>query len=394
MGVIGIVVYPNPIDLIAGGGTAASTTGWQGDAMRGCVVRSDCVQMTSIACGRRSGDSHGNGAGPHWKGQLLGFQHDKSKARSFFLEKKYSHDSIHKHAARALRGTTPFPPRAMVVKQTKQLLRRTTRGTVSLVRKLTGKGVGDGDVAPETSTVPAQKKPKRNSPNVKAQKQRWMDLILSKEFDKVLDEIFTKCAGINEDGMDGDRTGAEASLDVAELAVAIDSLYKKLEGMMGGEKKLPRVKEKMGSILQKYDDNNDGKLDKREWEGFARTYFSRMEWPVWKTAARGAATGAGAFFVVQMLVLPVIGVVISAVLPVVISVVKARIGDLPKQHMDAMKAKLKGKFKIGKDVDGDGMLDEVAVNLKKQRRARRMRKVKTMGTYSAGFAAGAVAGLV
>ena len=62
--------------------------------------------------------------------------------------------------------------------------------------------------------------------------------------------------------------------------------------------------------------------------------------------------------------------------------------------MDAMKAKLKGKFKIGKDVDGDGVLDEVAVNLKKQRRARRMRKVKTMGTYSAGFAAGAVAGLV
>tara|TARA_B110000977_G_scaffold174250_2_gene227960 strand:+ start:1794 stop:2561 length:768 start_codon:yes stop_codon:yes gene_type:complete len=255
---------------------------------------------------------------------------------------------------------------------------------------LTGSKGGDEDESAKKKVQDKLLAATSDGNNVKQQKQQWMDLILSKEFDLVLMEVFVKCSGINEEQ---DST-EEPSLDVAELAVAIDSLYSRLEKMMGGGKKLPRIKEKTNAILAKYDDNTDGKLDAREWEGFARTYFSRMEWPVWKTAARGAVKGVGAFVVVQTAVQPLAGAAIGVALPVVMKIVKEQMSKLPKAHMDAMKAKVFGKLKIGKDADGDGMPDEVEVILRKKRMEKRIKKVKTIGTYSAGFAAGAVAGIV
>jgi|MDSY01.2.fsa_nt_gb hypothetical protein len=278
----------------------------------------------------------------------------------------------------------------MVLKQTKHLLRSASRKTQFLLRKLTGSKGGDEDESAKKKVQDKLLAATSDGNNVKQQKQQWMDLILSKEFDLVLMEVFVKCSGINEEQ---DST-EEPSLDVAELAVAIDSLYSRLEKMMGGGKKLPRIKEKTNAILAKYDDNTDGKLDAREWEGFARTYFSRMEWPVWKTAARGAVKGVGAFVVVQTAVQPLAGAAIGVALPVVMKIVKEQMSKLPKAHMDAMKAKVFGKLKIGKDADGDGMPDEVEVILRKKRMEKRIKKVKTIGTYSAGFAAGAVAGIV
>lgn len=278
----------------------------------------------------------------------------------------------------------------MVLKQTKHLLRSASRKTQFLLRKLTGSKGGDEDESAKKKVQDKLLAATSDGNNVKQQKQQWMDLILSKEFDLVLMEVFVKCSGINEEQ---DST-EEPSLDVAELAVAIDSLYSRLEKMMGGGKKLPRIKEKTNAILAKYDDNTDGKLDAREWEGFARTYFSRMEWPVWKTSARGAVKGVGAFVVVQTAVQPLAGAAIGVALPVVMKIVKEQMSKLPKAHMDAMKAKVFGKLKIGKDADGDGMPDEVEVILRKKRMEKRIKKVKTIGTYSAGFAAGAVAGIV
>ena len=278
----------------------------------------------------------------------------------------------------------------MVLKHTKHLLRSASRKTQFLLRKLTGSKGGDEDESAKKKVQDKLLAATSDGNNVKQQKQQWMDLILSKEFDLVLMEVFVKCSGINEEQ---DST-EEPSLDVAELAVAIDSLYSRLEKMMGGGKKPPRIKEKTNAILAKYDDNTDGKLDAREWEGFARTYFSRMEWPVWKTAARGAVKGVGAFVVVQTAVQPLAGAAIGVALPVVMKIVKEQMSKLPKAHMDAMKAKVFGKLKIGKDADGDGMPDEVEVILRKKRMEKRIKKVKTIGTYSAGFAAGAVAGIV
>lgn len=275
----------------------------------------------------------------------------------------------------------------MVLKKAKHLLHSASRKTQFLVRKLTHKLDRSDDDA-IASTEERLKRTAENAGNARAQKQQWMDLILSKEFDAVLKEVFEKCAGINHN--DGDDS--EPSLDVAELTLAIDALYRRLETMMGGDRKLPRVKDKAETILSKYDDNNDGKLDAREWQGFARTYFSRMEWPIWKTAARGAAKGVGVFVVNQTVVAPLLGAVAGACVPLVLGFVKAQMKNLPKAQMEAMKAKVFGKF--GRDEDGDGVPDEVAELERRKRRSARIKKAKTVGLYGAGFAAGAVAGVV
>lgn len=275
----------------------------------------------------------------------------------------------------------------MVLKKAKHLLHSASRKTQFLVRKLTHKLDRSDDDA-IASTEERLKRTAENAGNARAQKQQWMDLILSKEFDAVLKEVFEKCAGINHN--DGDDS--EPSLDVAELTLAIDALYRRLETMLGGDRKLPRVKDKAETILSKYDDNNDGKLDAHEWEGFARTYFSRMEWPIWKTAARGAAKGVGVFVVNQTVVAPLLGAVAGACVPLVLGFVKAQMKNLPKAQMEAMKAKVFGKF--GRDEDGDGVPDEVAELERRKRRSARIKKAKTVGLYGAGFAAGAVAGVV
>ena len=276
----------------------------------------------------------------------------------------------------------------MVLKKAKHLLHSTSRKTQFLVRKLTRKLDRSDDDA-MASTEEKLKRAAENSSNARAQKQQWMDLILSKEFDAVLKEVFEKCAGINH--CEGDDS--EPSLDVAELTLAIDALYRRLEAMLGGVGKLPRVKEKAETILSKYDDNNDGKLDAREWEGFARTYFSRMEWPIWKTAARGAAKGVGVFVVNQTVVAPILGAVAGACVPIVLGFVKARMKNLPKAQMEAMRAKVFGKLKVGRDEDGDGVPDEVALIERRRRRRARAKMAKTVGAYGAAFAAGAVAGI-
>ena len=277
----------------------------------------------------------------------------------------------------------------MVLKKAKHLLHSALQKTQFLVRKLTHKFDRSDDDA-MASTEEKLKRTAENSGNARAQKQQWMDLILSKEFDVVLKEVFEKCAGINHEG-GGD---SEPSLDVAELTLAIDAMYRRLEAMLGSEPTLPRIKEKAENILSTYDDNNDGRLNAREWEGFARTYFSRMEWPIWKTAARGATKGVGVFVVNTTVVAPLLSAVAGACVPIVLGFVKAQMKNLPKEQMEAMKAKVLGKLRIGKDEDGDGVPDEVEQIERRRRRQKRLKRAKTVGAYSAAFAAGAVAGIV
>ena len=54
------------------------------------------------------------------------------------------------------------------------------------------------------------------------------------------------------------------ALDAAELALAVQELYNKLDEMMGGTGKLPIIKEDVKTILAKYDADNSGCLDRAE----------------------------------------------------------------------------------------------------------------------------------
>ena len=88
-----------------------------------------------------------------------------------------------------------------------------------------------------------------------------------------MNDIFDTCAGISERNVGGTES---EKLDSAELKVAIKAIYAKLEDMAGKDMKLPKIKEPIDDILRSYDENNDGYLDKREFQGLARTYF--REW--------------------------------------------------------------------------------------------------------------------
>jgi len=72
----------------------------------------------------------------------------------------------------------------MVLKKAKHLLHSASRKTQFLVRKLTHKLDGSDDDA-IASTEERLKRTAENAGNARAQKQQWMDLILSKEFDAV-----------------------------------------------------------------------------------------------------------------------------------------------------------------------------------------------------------------
>ena len=105
-----------------------------------------------------------------------------------------------------------------------------------IVAKITGKKANN---APE-GKMSAQEKlgAVGKVKNVKEQKQAWMDLILSKEFDKILDDVFSECCAMNDDGVAGPE---DNSLDAGELTVAMEKLYMKLDNLMGGGGKLPIV---------------------------------------------------------------------------------------------------------------------------------------------------------
>ena len=62
----------------------------------------------------------------------------------------------------------------------------------------------------------------KKASNVKSQKQMFLDLILSKDFEFVLNDIFDACAGISERNVGGNES---EKLDSAELKVAIKAIY-------------------------------------------------------------------------------------------------------------------------------------------------------------------------
>ena len=227
--------------------------------------------------------------------------------------------------------------------------------------------------------------------NVKSQKQMFLDLILSKDFEFVLNDIFDTCAGISERNVGGTES---EKLDSAELKVAIKAIYKKLEDMAGKDMKLPKIKEPIDDILRSYDENNDGYLDKREFQGFARTYFSRMEWPLWKTAAKGAAKGVGFHMGVQFIVAPIV----ALCSPLIFAFVQREMKKITGEQLENVKDEFSKRFHalnvFGKDADGDGINDDVERIERKQKWQKRMKKSREVVATTAVASAAACAGLL
>ena len=178
------------------------------------------------------------------------------------------------------------------------------------------------------------------------------------------------------------------------MNVAIKVIYAKLEAIAGEDLKLPEVRESVEDILEKFDENNDGFLDKREFQGFARTYFSRVEWPMWKTAAKGAAKGVGVHVFVQYVVAPIV----ALCSPLIIAFAQNEMKKITGEHLDNVKNEVAKKFHsinvFGKDEDGDGINDDVERIERKQKWQRRMKKARDAAAPAAVASAAACAGLM
>ena len=213
--------------------------------------------------------------------------------------------------------------------------------------------------------------------------------------DAILEEVYDACSSATERGGGGGR-GSEGGqkLDAAELNVAIKAIYAKLEAIAGEDLKLPEVRESVEDILEKFDENNDGFLDKREFQGFARTYFSRVEWPMWKTAAKGAAKGVGFHVFVQCVVAPIV----ALCSPLIIAFAQNEMKKITGEHLDNVKNEVAKKFHsinvFGKDEDGDGINDDVERIERKQKWQRRMKKARDAAAPAAVVSAAACAGLM
>jgi hypothetical protein len=274
-------------------------------------------------------------------------------------------------------------------------VRSIPRRSQNIVRRLRNEPIlrADGST---TGTLDAHATPEEKlkqaagASNVKDQRNAWMDLIMGKQFDDILDETFAKCAALN-------TGGGKDSLDAAELALAVQELYNKLDEMMGGTGKLPIIKEDVKTILAKYDADNSGCLDRAEFQGFARTYFARLEWPLWKTAARGAGKGVLAYCGVRVIVKPIVMSIVGAVLRKVMPIIVAQIKNLPAGKLKNTLASAKSKLKLGRyavDDDGDGIPDVIQDKMTKEMWDKRKRTVKTIAIFAATFSGASVAGWV
>ena len=225
--------------------------------------------------------------------------------------------------------------------------------------------------------------------------RRYFSLFSLSKTDAILEEVYAACSSATERGGGGGR-GSEGGqkLDAAELNVAIKATRAKLEAIAGEDLKLPEVRESVEDILEKFDENNDGFLDKREFQGFARTYFSRVEWPMWKTAAKGAAKGVGIHVFMQCVVAPIV----ALCSPLIIAFAHNEMKKITGEHLDTMKNEVAKKFHsinvFGKDEDGDGINDDVERIERKQKWQRRMKKARDAAAPAAVASAAACAGLM
>ena len=248
-------------------------------------------------------------------------------------------------------------------------------------------------------------------------KQTWIDLILSKEFTAIVDEVFDKCCKLNDTDSFCD---ADDTLDSTELHFAMNLLWEKLDDVVGGTGKLPRIKESEAEVLRTYDDNNDGHLSRHEFHGFARTYFSRMEWPMWRTAAKGAAKGLVFFAINRIFLTPIVAKINSVVLPRVINTIKRKVSANWKKKYNEAKRKLKLKFRKVMPIEVDDlrlhknhvagtsshhnnktlagaemdMPEDMLREIRRERLVERLRFVRNIAITSIVGATGALAGLL
>lgn len=223
--------------------------------------------------------------------------------------------------------------------------------------------------------------------NTKKLAQKWADFIHSKEFQKITDEVYHQSANAR------DATHEDDEIDEVELQFAMNILHEKLNAMAKG--KLPKPEDDAKELLVKFDEDKSGKLDLQEFRRFAQTYFSRLKWPVWKSALRGAAVGAAGFFTIQFAVAPLAEKFVNVVMPIMIKKVTS---EMKKQMGFELKDKfgmLKAKFGDGNPLsDSEQEKAEMAKIERRKRMRKRMKYLKDVGSFCVMGGTAAAAGFI
>ena len=267
------------------------------------------------------------------------------------------------------------------------------KNVVAAVERMEGEVLDDKTVNDKVKAI-------QHTRNVKTLRQMWIDLILSKEFTTIIDQVFDKCCKLNDNDNDGHE--GDGKLDRTELGAAMSMLWERLDQKTGGGNKLPRIKESEETVLRRYDADSDGHLDRDEFHGFARTYFSRMEWPSWKVGTlhcsqyHGATKGFGFYVAQKILLQPAIGMVKKAVGPIIKAKIQNALKSLPAGMLRGSLLKVKYAVKRPlakeKNAEGKAIVEEELMEMRAKARAKLVALVKSVAICCVGGSVGAVAG--
>ena len=261
------------------------------------------------------------------------------------------------------------------------------KNVVAAVERMEGEVLDDKTVNDKVKAI-------QHTRNVKTLRQMWIDLILSKEFTTIIDQVFDKCCKLNDNDNDGHE--GDGKLDRTELGAAMSMLWERLDQKTGGGNKLPRIKESEETVLRRYDADSDGHLDRDEFHGFARTYFSRMEWPSWKVVCHGATKGFGFYVAQKILLQPAIGMVKKAVGPIIKAKIQNALKSLPAGMLRGSLLKVKYAVKRPlakeKNAEGKAIVEEELMEMRAKARAKLVALVKSVAICCVGGSVGAVAG--
>ena len=220
--------------------------------------------------------------------------------------------------------------------------------------------------------------------NAKLLSIRWMDFVHSKEFEDEVRAVYNSASAARI---------ADGVLDVTELQLAIDLLHERLNVHANGC--LPKPKEKAATLMKEFDDDKSGTLDEGEFLRFAMRYFSRLEWPMWRVLARGAAIGLGTYVAHEIWINPLVQRFINVMIPKMIAKIKKdlerELGGSVSDFFERMKIKLSDGNVF---VDGEEEKKSLEALERRARRRKKIAQVKAFGVAAVIGGTSAAAGLM
>eukprot|EP00854_Cymbomonas_tetramitiformis_P007748 gene7748-9212_t len=164
----------------------------------------------------------------------------------------------------------------------------------------------------------------------------WIIFVNSKEFEQLADDTFHEtyasksCVSphvqIERIIMQHHPPHASASsshapaLEQGDAIHAAHKLYDKLTKLC--KRRLPKPPSAR-KIMQHFDVDQNDVLDLLEFRRFARIYFSKIKWPVWRLVVQGCFSGISAILVYNKLLRPVVVKLVNVLLPTVVGKVVA-----------------------------------------------------------------------